>query len=133
MMNIRINAHDARLLREPPNDMLRRSPSVDLLLKVGQRLDEEQRGHVHTVELSQPHGLIWAQGLKKRLVEDQNRTRCHVRPLRSLHCSSQVDVRCDRQKTCVRNGPTLGWGMMQGEPCDTIGLGTSPISPSTGC
>ncbi len=81
MMKIWIHGHDACLLSEPTNDLLRCSSSLgNLLLKVGQCLDEEHRRHVDAVELTEPDGFVGTQRLEQRFVEDQNWTSSHVRP-----------------------------------------------------
>jgi hypothetical protein len=41
MMNVCVGAHDARFLREAPNNLLRCPSSFDLLLEICQGLDEK--------------------------------------------------------------------------------------------
>jgi len=65
------------LICEASDHLLRRSAAVDFLLKIGERLDEEERRDHGQKEVVEPHRLIDVQRLQKRFVEDEDRAERH--------------------------------------------------------
>ena len=59
-----------RLCSEAADHLLGRAPLGVDLFQVGQRLHEEERRNVSEVEVVEPHCLVQAQRLQRRLVED---------------------------------------------------------------
>src|SRR6266404_8801349 len=66
-----------RLRCQAANDVLGRASLVVDLLQVGEHLHEEERGDVGEVEVVEPYGLVQAQRLQGRLVEDRDRSNAH--------------------------------------------------------
>lgn len=65
------------LICEASDYLLRRSAAVDFLLKIGERLDEEERRDHGQEEVVEPNRLIDVQRLQKRFVEDEDRAERH--------------------------------------------------------
>jgi hypothetical protein len=62
---------------EASDHLLRRSAAVDFLLKIGKRLDEEERRDHGQKEVVEPHRLIDVQRLQRRFVEYEDRAERH--------------------------------------------------------
>lgn len=75
-MNVR-HRSGGRLRRQQADEILGRLSLLHGLLEVGQGLDVEQRDDVHQEEGVQPHGLVHAQRLKRRLVVDGDWPHAH--------------------------------------------------------